>query len=360
MRVIIAKKVLEDIVTNTNPYLDKKDLSSITSHILIRARNGELSIKATDHEIGLSYILPYAMIEEEGEATANGAKLLSVIKGLGDENVTLETMNGALFVKQKKLKYKLPMFDAKDFPNFPTIEGKNSFNVNALVLGRSLKKIYTSIDTNNPKYELNGALIDVKDGYLNLVGTDTKRLSVFVLNTNMGEFAKKDTKILIPKKAISEIQKLFSDKIEIYYDENVLLAVSENFEFFTKLINGKFPNYERVIPTETNFKVNLPRDKFVSGVKAINAMCEEMKVTIKPDGIVFESINEDNSEAKAEIEANINVSSNLIFGVKNRFLLDFLNSVEEDFFEFDFNNSETAFVLSSGELKTVVMPINKI
>ena len=85
------------------------------------AKDGIFSIKATDHEIGLSYNLQNISIEMEGEATANGGKLLSVIKGLSDDNVTLETVNGALFVKQKKSKYKLPMFETRDFPSFPTI-----------------------------------------------------------------------------------------------------------------------------------------------------------------------------------------------------------------------------------------------
>ena len=87
MKVVINKTVLESIITNTNPYLDKKDLSSITSHILLCAKNGVLSIKATDHEIGLSYNIKNVTIEDEGFATANGTKLLSAIKGLNDDDV---------------------------------------------------------------------------------------------------------------------------------------------------------------------------------------------------------------------------------------------------------------------------------
>ncbi len=149
-------------------------------------------------------------------------------------------------------------------------------------------------------------------------------------------------------------------KIEIYYDDTTLIAQSANFEFFTKLINGKFPNYERVIPSDTAYKILIPRDKMVSGVRAINAMCEEMKITIKKDGMVFESINEDNSEAKTEIEAPIDINGEIVFGVKNRFLLDFLSNIESEIFELDFNSSDTAFVLSADGLKTVVMPINNI
>lgn len=355
MKVVINKTVLESIITNTNPYLDKKDLSSITSHILLCAKNGVLSIKATDHEIGLSYNIKNVTIEDEGFATANGTKLLSAIKGLNDDDVTLEVMNGSLFVKQKRSKYKLPMYNHEDFPEFPNVSNKDKFDINTMVFGRSLKKIFTSIDTSNPKYELNGALIDVKDGFINLVGTDTKRLSIYKLKTATNSNGKN---IIIPKKAIAEIQKLFSDKIEIYYDETVLLAVSENFEFFTKLINGRYPDYARVVPSETACSVNISRDKMIEGIKAVSSMCEQMKITIKPDGIVFESINEDNSEARTEIEIQNEVDENIVFGIKNRFLLDFLTSIEENSFLLEFNNPESAFVVSSGDLKTVMMPIN--
>lgn len=355
MKVIINKNTLESIVVNTNPYLEKKDLSSITSHIFISANDGILSIKATDHEIGLSYKVKNVNIQTEGYATANGVKLLNIIKSLKDEEVILETMNNFLYIKQKNSKYKLPMYNAMDFPEFPNLDNKNKFDINSMILGRSLKKILSSIDINNPKYELNGALIDIKDGYINLVGTDTKRLSIFKLTTQTSQNGKS---MIIPKKAISEIQKLFFDKIEIYYDENTFLAVSENFEFFTKLINGKFPDYERVIPKDTKQKIYISRDTIVEGIKTINMVCDQMKITIKPSNIIFESINEDNSEAKTEIAMATELHEDIIFGVRNRFLLDFLTNIEEAQFLLEFNNSESAFVVSNGDLKTIMMPIN--
>ena len=246
MKVAINKNALESVINNANPYLEKRDLSAITSHIFIAAKDGILNVKATDHEIGLAYKLSNVKIIDEGNATANGKKLLDIIRSLKDEEVTLETLNNYLYIKQKNSKYKLPMYKFEDFPNFPTVENKNKFEVDAVMLGRSLKKIFPSIDNNNPKFELNGAFIDIKQNYINIVGTDTKRLSVFRLETpTQSEFS-----LIIPKKAIGEIQKLFFDKIEIYYDDTTLIAQSSNFEFFTKLINGKFPDYNRVIPQE--------------------------------------------------------------------------------------------------------------
>jgi len=354
MKAVINKNVLESIVTNTNPYLEKRDLSAITSHISISAKDGALSIKATDHEIGLAYKLTNVKISDEGYATANGKKLLDIIKSLKDEEVTLETVNNYLYIKQKNSKYKLPMYKFEDFPQFPEVEGKSKFDVDAVMLGRSLKKILPSIDTNNPKYELNGALLDIRYNFINIVGTDTKRLSIFKFETT----TEKEFLIIIPKKAINEIQKLFFDKIEIYYDENTLIAQSQNFEFFTKLINGKYPDYDRVVPKEIKKRLLLNRDKMMDAIRTISMLSDQMKITFAPDTISFESIIEDNSEAKTTIEYQTGLEEEFCIGVKNRYLIDFLTSIEDDNFELGFNDANLAFVVSSKELKTVIMPIN--
>ncbi|WP_295146007.1 DNA polymerase III subunit beta [uncultured Campylobacter sp.] len=354
MKAVINKNVLESIVTNTNPYLEKRDLSAITSHISISAKDGALSIKATDHEIGLAYKLTNVKISDEGYATANGKKLLDIIKSLKEEEVTLETVNNYLYIKQKNSKYKLPMYKFEDFPQFPEVEGKSKFDVDAVMLGRSLKKILPSIDTNNPKYELNGALLDIRHNFINIVGTDTKRLSIFKFETT----TEKEFSIIIPKKAINEIQKLFFDKIEIYYDENTLIAQSQNFEFFTKLINGKYPDYDRVVPKEIKKRLLLNRDKMMDAIRTISMLSDQMKITFAPDTISFESIIEDNSEAKTTIEYQTGLEEEFYIGVKNRYLIDFLTSIEDDNFELGFNDANLAFVVSSKELKTVIMPIN--
>lgn len=354
MKVFINKNVLESIVINTNPYLEKRDLSAITSHIYICAKDGVLNIKATDYEIGLAYKLSNAKIIDDGIATANGKKLLDIIKSLKDEDVLLETMNNYLYIKQKNSKYKLPMYKFEDFPEFPTIQNKAKFDIDAVMLGRSLKKILPSIDNNNPKFELTGAMLDIKQNLINIVGTDTKRLSIFKFETQTeNEFS-----LIIPKKAIHEMQKLFFDKIEIYYDENILIAQSANFEFYTKLINGKYPDYDKVVPKELKTRINLSRDKISDGIKTISMLSDTIKITMTAESITFESVIEDNSEAKTTIDYHTGIENEISIGVRSKFMLDFLSSVEDDEFEFGFNDNHLPFLLSSKELKTIIMPIN--
>ncbi len=353
MKFVINKSVLENMLINTLPYLEKKDLSQITSHILITAFEDTLDIKSTDFEIGIEIHSKNLKINEPGTATANGKKLFDIIKILKDDEVTLETINDYLYIKQKHSKFKLPMFNPSEFPEFPEIVNKPRFDINSSNLVRSIKKIAPAIDTNNPKFELNGALIDIKESYINIVATDTKRLAIVKIeNSN-----EKDISLIIPKKAISEIQKIFFDEIEIYYDENTLIAKSSNFTFFTKLINGKYPDYERIIPKEMDKKILLNRDKIIEAIKQIWVVSQEIKVTFKPEIIVFESLNESNIEAKTEIEINTGLEEDITLAVNSKHIIDFLTNIEKNSFTLGYNDSTLPFTLESENFLTIIMPI---
>lgn len=353
MKVSVNKSVLESILINTQPYLEKRDLSQITSHLFISSKNNLFEVKSSDFEIGLSYYTNNINILDEGEATANGKKLLDIVKILKDDDVILETINDYLYIKQKNSKYKLPMFNPNEFPEFPTIEGKPKFEINSTQLVRAIKKVAPAIDSNNPKFELNGALIDIKSDDINIIATDTKRLAL----SHIKKSSEKELKLIIPKKAITEMQKLFFDDIEIYYDEVMLIAKSSNFLFFTKLINGKYPEYERIIPKERKYDIILNRDRMIDAIKKISIISNEMKITFKPDVIVFESLNEDNIEAKTEVEFSTKIDDEIYLATHSRSLLDFLGQIESNTFTLGYNDSAVPFILESNEFLTVVMPI---
>jgi len=244
MKVRTSKPLIESILINLQPFLEKKDASQITSHVYVEAMNDLITIKATDGEIGLIINTDNMIIEHEGTFTANGKKFLEIIRILKNEEITLELFENNLNIKQNKSKFKLPTFNPQNFPTFPKIDEKPEISLDSINLIKGFKKISSAIDNNNPKFELNGALLDIKNNETKLVGTDTRRLSISSLTTtNSEEFS-----LIIPKKAILEIQKLFMDQISIYYDETNLIIQNQNHYFFTRLINGKYPDYERIIP----------------------------------------------------------------------------------------------------------------
>ena len=353
MKMTIDKSVLENILLHLQPFLEKKDTSQITSHICLSTDGRTLSAKATDFEIGLILQTHAHTVQEPGSITANGKKLLDIIRILKDEEIELELIKENLHIRQKRSNFKLPTYKSSEFPTFPSIEGKPKIAINSQLLIESLKKITPSADTNNPKFELNGALIDIKTNQINFVSTDTRRLAlVHIDNVNEEELS-----IIVPKKAMIEIQKLFPDNIEIFYDNTHLIIKSENSLFFTKLINGKFPDYTRIIPKEASRSILLPKATIISAIKQITTISNDLKLTFTNDSILFESLSDDNIEAKTAIEIENGFDTHFILAINSRYILDFLSQVTANEFTLEANESNQPFVLKSDNFKTIVMPI---
>ncbi len=353
MNISINKNVLEQMLVNAQGFLDKKDSSQITSHVLLNAHDDLLSIKATDFEVGISMESKNINIAVPGMATANGKKLLDIVKSLRDEDVILHVEDSFLHIKQNKSKFKFPMFNTNEYPEFPTTEGKARFDIDPMTFIQSIKKISPTIDTNNPKYELNGALIDIKEGHINFVATDTRRLAVVSVENEID----KELSLIIPKKAILDIQKLFFDEMVIYYDENTMIVKSESFTFFTKLINGKFPDYERIIPKEKKYELILNRDLMIDHIRQISTVSQELKLTFRNDAIVFESLNDENLEGRTQLDFISNLSEDIVLAVNSKYILDFLTHIQKNEFKLRYNDSTLPFVLASENFITVVMPI---
>lgn len=353
MNITINKNVIEHILLNSQNFLDKKDSSQITSHVLLTGENNNLNVKATDYEIGISMDSTNVTINDEGKATANGKKFLDIIKILKDHDVNLKTENDYLYITQKQSKFKLPMFNANEFPEFPTLENKAKFDISSPALLKSIKKIAPAIDTNNPKYELNGALIDIKENVIQFVSTDTRRLAITQVENRSDQTAA----IIIPKKAITEIQKLFFDEIEIFYDNNMLIAKSPSFLFFTKLINGKYPDYERIIPKTKQYELSLNREKMIDHLKQVSTISHEMKITFTKEAIIFESLNEENIEAKTQLPYELNLEEDIYIAVNSKYILDFLSHIDKSTFTLGYNDTTLPFTLESENLTTIVMPI---
>jgi len=353
MKIKANKQIIESILINLQAFLEKKDATQITSHILFKTENNKCIIKATDSEIGLKIVTDNITIEAEGSFTANGKKLLDIVRILKDEEITLEILDNILIVKQKNSKFKLPTFDASAYPNFPTIENKPEISLDSLTLIQNLKKISPSIDTNNPKFELNGALINIKSNSTDLVGTDTRRLAIASIPGVNNE----ELSLIVPKKAILEIQKLFLDQINIYFDQTNLIISNENYFFYTRLINGKFPDYQRIIPTSTKHQITLPKKEMIDAIKMITTISQEIKITLLSNVIIFNSLSADNVEAKTEIEINTGLSEKFELSFNSKYLLDFIAQTNKNEFSIEFNEPTLPFIVKDDNFITIIMPI---
>ena len=353
MKIRASKQIIESILINLQPFLEKKDASQITSHILFNTTNGKCIIKATDSEIGLQIITDNIAIEAEGSFTANGKKLLDIVRILKDDEITLEVLDSTLIIKQKNSKFKLPTFDATAYPAFPSIEDKPQISLDSLALIQNLKKISPAIDTNNPKFELNGALINIKRDSTDLVGTDTRRLAIASIPGNNAE----ELSLIVPKKAILEIQKLFLDQIDIYFDETNLIISNENYFFYTRLINGKFPDYQRIVPASTKHSILLPKKEMIDAIKMITTISQEIKMTLLSDAIIFNSLSADNVEAKTEIELNTGLNDKFELSFNSKYILDFISQTNKSEFTIEFNEPSLPFIVKDDNFITIIMPI---
>lgn len=354
MKFTIKKQVLENIVSNINPYLEKRDNSAITSHIYFCAKDGVVFIKATDQELGLCYQINSEIdIKEGGEATANGKSLLDIIKGLKDGEVTLYDENDSLRIKQNRSLFKISMQKASDYPDFPSTAGKAQLNLNSNLLAGGLKKVEPCIDANNAKYEFTGALLDIKSDSVNIVGSDGKRLAVCALNVA----SDKEFKIILPKRAINEIQKLFNKEIELFYDETILIAKGADFTFFTKLINGKYADYERVVNVNYADKITLKRDEIIAGIKTVRTISDIVKITFSKNTIDFEVLSNVGDEAKDQIETELNINESFDILVRYKNLLDFLGSIDTATFELRYGQKGMPFIVQSENLSTIITQI---
>jgi DNA polymerase III subunit beta len=352
MKFSTNKGKFETVIASMQPFLEKKDLSAITSHIYLDISNDILTIKSTDYEMGLEATIDEVKSFDDGKATVNGSNLLNIIRRLKNEDINFEVIDNNLQIKQNKTSFKLPMYDANEYPNFPNMDKLHNVDINIINFIHSIKNITPAIDNNNPKFELNGALIDIKEDKINFVSTDTRRLAV----SKIENINNKPNQMLVPKKAIIEIQKLFFDDCEIKYDDVNMVVKNKNYTFFTKLINGKFPDYARIFPNNVKINIKLNKNLFIDAIKLITSLKPNIKLTFMSSGIILESLDED-SEAKTQIEETLDINETFYFAVNSKYLLDFLSTSNHEKFEIGFNDTKLPFSLKDNNFTTIIMPV---
>ena len=349
MHIKIQKPVFESIVNQIVPFTEKKDNTQITSHVLIIA-NENLILKATDKEIGLK-IKTDAEILKKGKITINAKKLSDIIKALQNKEIEIKKEEDTIIITQENSIYKLSTFNTEEFPDFPNPNDLNKFNINQDIFSDAIKKIFPVIDTNNPKYELNGALLNIKEK-TDFVATDTRRLALYKTKATG-----KEIKIIVPKRSISEIKRILQNDMEIFYDEVYLILKNKNTLFFTKLINGKYPAYEKIIPNKFKYSLNLPKNEFLSHLKQISIISNEVKITIQKDEIIFESFTDENIKAKTSFKTKTEIE-NFVFAVNSKYITDFLNVISSETFNLNLNEPNIPFELKDENFITIVMPLN--
>lgn len=352
MNIQIQKSVLEKMLTRSQSFLGK-DLSDITSQINLIAIDGALTTIATDYSMGVKSTSHELFLVDEGNVIVQGQKLLSSVKAMKSGEIVIKLESYMLTISQGRSKFKLPLFASAKAPSFPEYDNLAKLDINSIIMIDSFKKVSPAIDANNPKVELGGSIVNIMSDRVEFAATDTKRLHL----VNMESSSNSELSIIVPKKAITEMQKIFFDDVEMFYSLEMMVVKTDNTVFFTKLINGKYPDYNRIVPKSCENTIKLNKIDVIEAIKQINAISSEVKITFTRDMIEIESLSSDNTQAKTSIEVNTNLSEDIIVHVNSAYIIDFLNSVIENEFDFKINEANMPFVLECEDLKAVVMPI---
>jgi DNA polymerase-3 subunit beta len=347
LKLKVDKTILDNALSIASQFFGKKDSDHLGVYLGL---SNSLQIIATDDELGIRIDVKNIESVENGFATVNGKKLLDIIKGLKKDTIELEAKNDILEIKQKNTIFKMKIMDSEENEGFfigdstvITIDDTDEF-----------RKVITTVATVNNKFELTGALIDIKENenLVNIVGTDTKRLTIVKANYINGTGS-----YIIPKKTLIAIQKLFSGKIDIQINEFGLIIEKDEFMFFSKIIIGSFPKYERIIPTSINHTISVNKDDFLKATKTIASLSEVMKITFNSNKILFECVDNASGNASTDIETEHSITDFYI-NMNTKYILDFIKIVKDDSFTIMLSQSDKPFILKAENFITIAMPVN--
>lgn len=276
MKIVCSKNELLKAMQMIQPIVSSKITLPVLANFLIEANKKENKIKfsATNLEVAIEFYVQ-GKIEKEGSITIPIKQFFDIVKEVPSCNIEINVENTKINIKAQKSKFMLVGIEPKEYPALPQTKEDSFLLLNLQVLKDLLRKTIFCVSKDIQKYVITGICFVIKDKEVSFVATDGRRLS-FIKKTckNMNN----SVKVLIPAKSAEYILKIFdfneNKDIKIYVDNNLMIFESNNLIFKTKLIDGKFPDYEKILQWKQTIKINVNTEEMLSAVKQISAIIE--------------------------------------------------------------------------------------
>jgi DNA polymerase III subunit beta len=340
MKVTLERTALLKALGHVHRIVERRNTIPILSNVLIEARERQLILKATDLDLEATESAP-ADVAQEGATTVPAHVLYDIVRKLPEgAQVSLEMSGemGQLLLRSGRARFHLQSLPASDFPDLTTGDLSHRFTLASGDLKKLIENTQFAISTEETRYYLNGIYLHVTevDGapMLRAVATDGHRLARVELPAPKG--APGMPGVIVPRKAVSEIQKLIEDVAQEITIE--LSAAKARFQFgdvvlTTKLIDGTFPDYGRVIPANNDKRLVVEKEPFQKAVDRVSTISSERGRAIKlsiGDGKMTLSVNNpDSGSASEEIEVDYD-SAPIEIGFNARYLLDIAGQLSSD------------------------------
>ncbi len=370
MQFQIKRDILLKSLSIAHNIIEKKNTIPILANVLLEVKNNKLNIVATDLDIVFRDEISELKIEKEGSTTTSATVLYDVLRKLPsnlDIIFNLESEN-KLKINAKNSKFNLLCLPIDDFPNFASSFGSDPFKFESKNLLSLLNKTKVSMSNDDARHYLNGIYIHPttsnKGMYLTGVATDTHRLSS---SSTPLEESKKFKPFILPKKTVFQLCNLLQDNIQ----ESILLYVGDgkiqfkigNSGITSKVIDGKFPDYEKVVPKNNSKVLSVDVKDFINSIERVITVSidrkEGVKITLEKDNIQLFVTSSSSGEGKETLSANYN-SENLTVSFNARYLLDIASQLEDKNLTMNLNDAiSPVLIQDKSDIQSyyVIMPM---
>jgi DNA polymerase-3 subunit beta len=342
--------------------VERRQTMPILANVLLSAKNGRLAITATDLEVELVAGTDVT-VQQAGDITVPGRKFLDIVRALPEKVVVTFSLDGdKATVKAGKSRFTLATLPAADFPAIEEINAQLSFSVEQTALKRLIDKTHFSMAQQDVRYYLNGMLLESDGKALRTVATDGHRLALCEM-----ELATKSgvQQVIVPRKGVLELQRLLGGEgaISVQVGSNHVRLTLGEIRFTSKLIDGRFPEYGRVIPAHPGRVIRADREALRRALQRTAILSNEkyrgIRLALRQNLLVLTAHNPEQEEAEEEVEV-VYEGEEFEVGFNVNYLLDALAAVDGAEVEVGLTDSNSSCLVRApggGPGRYVVMPM---
>lgn len=364
MKFSIEREELVDALQLVAGAVEKRQTLPVLSNVLLEVSSNNLRLTGTDLEVELAVNLDLQQVEEEGEITIPARKFLDIVKSLPtNKHIKLTLNDGRVVIQSGRSRFTLSTLPATDFPHVDEGVGTMSFSIPCSVLSDMIDRTHFAMAQQDVRYYLNGMYFEIENQQLKTVATDGHRLAMTEYDDLPVDI---EASVIIPRKGMLELGRLVSgrsDDVNITLGTNHLKAEVDNTRFTSKLVDGKFPDYERVVPRNSDKSIIVNRERFKEGLQRAAILSNEkfkgVRLVVDNEGITLFSNNPEQEEAEVHINADVTGES-LEIGFNVQYLQDVVNSCRVEKIELqlgDVNSSCLIQEVEGSKALYVIMPM---
>ncbi len=354
MNIIYPKTKLLKYLSYTDTISSSKTTIPILSNVLITAEDNEISLNSSNLETGIR-IVDSAEVKEQGALAVNGKKLTSIIRELPESDVSLSTDEHNRMTIQStssdiKARFVIAGLPTEDFPDIKTEPEGEYVQLRADEFKNMIKKVIFSISTDENKYSLTGVFFEKDENGINMVATDGKRLSLISktlkdLDIDQEEMHVPYDGIIIPKIVLAEIIRYSfeSNKIDMGFSKNQIFFSYDNIHLTSNLIEGKFPEYKKIIPEEREAFFLSDKTLLFNAIRRVSVLVDEsynqIKLSVLKGKLLVSSKHPAMGGAVEEIPIEYD-GEDIDIALNYHYLMDCLKEIGSETVKIDFENAE--------------------